>query len=43
MAEWKMEWNGEYTQLQLTCATGAVVQGCGSCMCQDSELTTEAV
>ena len=34
-AEWKMEWNGEYTQLQLTCATGAVVQGCGSyyCMC----------
>ena len=22
--EWKMEWNGECTQLQLTCVTGAV-------------------
>ena len=23
MMEWKMEWNREHTQLQLTCVTGA--------------------
>ena len=26
----EMEWNGQCTQLQLTCVTGTVVQGCAS-------------
>ena len=24
IVEWKMEWNSEYTQLQLTCVAGTV-------------------
>ena len=29
--EWKMERNGECTQILPTCITGTIVQGCASC------------